>query len=91
MPDAGPPDMGGGGSGETKYARPCRPVKPLLIIWLERQRSAPQRMQRREDACEERQGGWDMGEDGMVEEVEACESVLDLRELPRRNGIDGRR
>jgi hypothetical protein len=33
--------------GATRYARPCRPMKPLLMIWVERARSERQRAQRR--------------------------------------------
>jgi hypothetical protein len=33
------------GSAETRYARPWRPVKPLLIIWEVRQRWAAQVVQ----------------------------------------------
>lgn len=33
--------------GATRYARPCRPVKPLEIIWLESARSLEQRAHRR--------------------------------------------
>ena len=32
---------------ETRYARPWRPVKPLLMIWLLEAMSAMQRTQRR--------------------------------------------
>lgn len=37
------------GSAETRYALPWRPVKPLLIIWDVKQRSAAQREQRMQD------------------------------------------
>jgi hypothetical protein len=33
------------GSAETRYARPWRPVKPLLIIWEVKQRCAAQVVQ----------------------------------------------
>ena len=33
--------------GATRYARPCRPMKPLLMIWVVRARSERQRAQRR--------------------------------------------
>jgi hypothetical protein len=33
--------------GATRYARPCRPMKPLLMIWEDRARSERQRAQRR--------------------------------------------
>lgn len=38
------------GSAETRYARPWRPVKPLLIIWEVRQRWEAQPAQRRYEA-----------------------------------------
>lgn len=38
-----------GGVGETRYARPCRPVKPLLMICELRPKSAAQRAQRSRD------------------------------------------
>lgn len=39
------------GSAETRYARPWRPVNPLLMIWALRHNSAPHLEHRRHDTC----------------------------------------
>jgi hypothetical protein len=82
------------GCGATRYARPCRPVKPLLMICVLAARSAEQRAQRRWDVAPERKLGgaggellWIDGEGGLVEIVLVL-SVLDLR---RRKGREGMR
>lgn len=76
--------------GETRYARPWRPVKPLLIMEVVGMRSARQREQRR---CEV---GWERrkevgcvgGDEGGVDEVVLVEFVEERR---RRKGMLGRR
>ena len=40
--------------GATRYARPCRPMKPLLIICEARARSERQRAQRRWEEAPDR-------------------------------------
>lgn len=42
---------GGEGGGATRYARPCRPVKPLLTTWLASAMSVAQVTQRRVLGC----------------------------------------
>ncbi|KAI7288243.1 hypothetical protein KC345_g130 [Hortaea werneckii] len=70
-------------------ARPCRPVKPLLMIWEERARSAAQRAQRRWEAWPVRKASVVGGEEEELLEAEvALLSVLDWR---RRKGREGTR
>lgn len=79
--------------GATKYARPCRPVKPLLMIWLERARSERQLAQRRWAAWPDK---YDSALGGLLPgllllpslDVVAVLSVLDCR---RRKGREGTR
>lgn len=88
MVDTSPPERRvSGGGGATRYARPCRPVKPLLMMedvgirsvkhfW--QRRCDTGRLERKEVGC----GGEDEGEP-----VEA--EIVELRRL--RKGILGRR
>lgn len=46
--------VGETGSAETRYARPCRPVKPLLMICEVKQMWAAQRAQRMKEEWEVR-------------------------------------
>lgn len=82
--------VGGTGTGETRYARPCRPVNPLLMIWLVRHRSVAHRAHRRYDVCPLRYGGEVLlaGEDevGLL-----LLEVVEVEERLRRKGIEGRR
>jgi hypothetical protein len=76
--------------GDTRYARPWRPVKPFDIMDVVGQMSVRQRMQRRIDALEGRWvgvGGLDGGLPGEEERVGAVEAALERR----RNGMLGRR
>ena len=73
--------------GATRYARPWRPVKPLLMIWLLSARSDRQRAHRRCEAWPvryESAAGGLLG--GLVAEI--LLSVLDSR---LRNGSEGTR
>jgi hypothetical protein len=77
--------------GETRYARPWRPVKPLLIMEVVGMRSRRHFEQWR---CEgpgapRKEVGWVGGEDDGVEVGEAERVELELRR--RRKGIEGRR
>ena len=80
--------------GATRYARPCRPVKPLLMICEERARSERQRAQRRCEVAPVRKEGSSGGELVLEErELERAvllvdEEVLDWR---RRKGREGTR
>lgn len=91
VPEISPPwENVEGGGGATRYARPCRPVKPLLMIedvgmrsvrhfW--QRRWAVDRSGRKNDGC----GGEEDGE--MVDVVDVL--MAELRRL--RNGTVGRR
>ena len=90
VPFAQPPtrkkEEGGGAGGETRYARPCRPVKPLEIMCVVGRRWVRHLWQER---CEVgivgvRNEGW--GGDGDGEGV----LVVEVEER-RRKGREGRR
>lgn len=80
--------------GATRYARPWRPVKPLLMIWELRARSEAQRAQRRWEAWPFRKesvsGGLVPVELSSMEFVRAEEALLSVLDF-RRNGSDGTR
>lgn len=85
-----------GGGGETRYARPWRPVKPLEIMEEVGMRSVRHLAQRRWEGwtIDGRKVGWFGGEeDGeLVVEVEVV--VVEERRRwrwRRRNGMGGRR
>lgn len=77
-----------GGGGATRYARPCRPVKPLLTMEVVGIRSVRHLLQRRWviGAGVKKDVGVGGDDDGEVETVE-----VDWVELRRRKGILGRR
>lgn len=82
-------DVDAGGGGETRYARPCRPVKPLDIMCVVGRRWVRHLWQCR---CEVgvgvvvvRKGGW-----GGEEEGELVVEAVDVEER-RRKGREGRR
>lgn len=80
--------------GATRYARPCRPVKPLLMICEERARSERQRAQRRWEVApvrkdgDEGSGGEPLPEERELERAVLVDEVLDWR---LRNGREGTR
>jgi len=81
------PDVEGG---DTRYARPCRPVKPFDIMEVVGQMSVRQREQRNIEALDGRKfgvGGVDEPLPGEVESVGAVEAALERR----RKGMLGRR
>ena len=80
--------------GATRYARPCRPVKPLLMIWEERARSEAQRAQRRWEAWPVRK---ESASGGLVLVVLSIErereedALLSVLECRLRKGREGTR
>jgi hypothetical protein len=81
--------------GATRYARPCRPVKPLLMICEESARSERQRAQRRWEVAPVRKDGSSGGELLFEEEREFERAVLlvveEVLEWRRRKGREGTR
>lgn len=77
-----------GGGGATRYARPCRPVKPLLTMEVVGIRSVRHLLQRRWviGAGVRKDVGVGGDDEGEVETVE-----VDWVELRRRKGMLGRR
>lgn len=81
--------------GATRYARPCRPVKPLLMICEESARSERQRAQRRwEVAPVRKESSFCSGDEPLMLEIELERAVLVVDEVldwRRRKGREGTR
>jgi hypothetical protein len=79
--------------GATRYARPWRPVKPLLMIWVLRARSEAQRAQRRCEVWPVRKesGSLLMLELELVEDAALVSLALLTVLERRRKGKDGTR
>lgn len=76
--------------GATRYARPCRPVKPLLMIWDESAKSERQRAQRRWDVAPVRYESGDVGGEEVDEmEFERALSTVEVLDWRLRKGREG--
>lgn len=77
--------------GATRYARPCLPVKPLLMICEESARSDRQRAQRRCEAAPVRNDSRLAGGDEVETELERALSIVDVLDWRLRKGRAGTR
>lgn len=77
--------------GATRYARPCRPVKPLLMIWEDKARSDRQRAQRRWDVAPVRKASGSEGGEEVETELERPLLAVEVLLWRLRKGREGTR